>query len=272
MTKKTVFDFNSYKAYLKAFFEQPGNPVGIRSRFAQAIESQSSFISQVLTGKAELSLDQAYRASQFLEHTTDEADYFLILVQLHRSTGANYKKFLEDKIQKMRQERVRLKNRVNTNREISTEARAQYYSSWIYTAIHIAASLKDMNSARDIADYLGLKLEVVHEALHFLESEGLVHVEAGTVKMGQTHIHLPSDSVLVRTHHANWRARAIQSLEKSLQKDLHYSVVYSLSRKDAEIIKRKIADLIQENLKVVAPSEEEVLFANVIDFFEVSKD
>lgn len=271
MKEKSVFEFESYKAYLKAFFERPGNPPGIRTRFAMAIESQSSFISQLLTGKAELSFDQAYRATHFLGHSAEETDFFILLVQLHRATDAQFKKYLKDKISKIRTERTQLKNRVTTNKEISLESRAQYYSSWIYTAVHMSASLKPSKSPKDIAEYLGVRLELVNEVIQFLGSIGLVRLENGAVSMGQTHIHLPSDSVLIRTHHANWRAKAMQSLDKDLTKDLHYSVAFSLSRQDAEIIKRKIADLIQENLKIVAPSPEEVVYVNTIDFFALGE-
>ncbi|MEN0058502.1 MAG: TIGR02147 family protein [Bdellovibrio sp.] len=272
MTDKNIFDFTDYKAYLRFFFERPSSPYGARSQFAKAIEGQSSFVSQLLTGKAELSLDQAFRASQFLGHSLEEADYFNLLVQRHRSTDSNFIKYLNDKIDRIRKERTQLKNRLTTNREISLDAQAQYYSSWIYTAIHMMASLKPSRSVKEIAEALRLDLESVQEALHFLEKEELISQEAGHVAMGPTHIHLPADSVLIKSHHSNWRVKAMQTLDHPSPKNLHYSVVYSLSRKDAEIIKRKIVDLIQENLKTVAPSAEEVLFANTIDFFEIGKD
>jgi hypothetical protein len=51
--------------------------------------------------------------------------------------------------------------------------------------------------------------------------------------------------------------------------DIHYSVVYSLSKEDAENLKQKITNLIRANLDIVKASPEEVLYCNTIDFFEV---
>jgi uncharacterized protein (TIGR02147 family) len=269
MTKKSIFEYESYKVYLNDFFKQESAGHGFKTQFAKAVECQNSFVSQVLTGKAELNLDQAYRASRFLNHSQEESDFFQLLVQKHRATDTHFKTHLRNKIQKIRDERNQIKNRVAATREVPIEAQAQYYSSWLYIAVHMAASLVPAKSPQDIADYLGVSVTRVQEVLRFLVPLGLANLENGLVTSGPAHLHLPHDSVLVRTHHLNWRSKATQALDSISERNLHYSVVYSVSKEDALILKNKILDLIQENLKLVKPSKEEILIANTIDFFEV---
>jgi len=83
-------------------------------------------------------------------------------------------------------------------------------------------------------------------------------LENGVVTMGPAHWHLPHDSVLVRTHHLNWRSKVIHALDLQNDKNLYYSVVYSVSKSDALQLKNKILELIQANLKLVGPSKEEI--------------
>ncbi len=269
MKEKNIFQFDSYKLYLKEFFKQESAGHGFKTRFAQAVQCQNSFVSQVLTGKAELSAEQAFRASKFLNHSQDESDFFQLLVQLHRATDKLFKAHLQSKIDGIREARSQIKNRVAATLEIPIQAQAQYYSSWMYIAVHMAASLAPSKTPAEISRYLSLPLAQVLETIEFLISIDLVKLENGVVRMGPAHLHLPNDSVLIRTHHLNWRSKAQQSLDLKSQKNLHYSVVYSISKADAATLKNKILDLIQENLKVVAPSKEEILIANTIDFFEV---
>jgi len=196
-------------------------------------------------------------------------DFFQLLVQKHRATDSAFKTHLKNRIQQIREARNEIKNRVVSTLAVPIEAQAQYYSSWLYIAVHMAASLAPAKSLGEIAQYLSVPVERVQETTQFLVSIGLVNLENGVVTMGPAHLHLPKDSVLVRTYHLNWRSKATQVLDMKNERNLHYSVVYSISREDAARLKNMILDLIQENLKVVAPSKEEILIANTIDFFEV---
>ena len=121
-----------------------------------------------------------------------------------------------------------------------------------------------------LQDYLGLKPEVVSRVLEFLVDNGLISYDKGKYSMGQTNIHLGKDSTNIHKHHSNWRTRSLQSLD-NLQdtNDLHYTVAGSMSRTTALELKERFIQLIQENLKTISTSKEEVLYCNTIDFFEV---
>lgn len=266
---KSAFEFTSYTRYLKAFFAAETATRGLKARFAESVQCQGSFVSQVLNGRADLSAEQAFRASRFLGHSTEESDYFQLMVLRARAADPDYRDLLDRKMEQARAKQTDLKSRIPTNAAVSIEAQSEYYSTWAYAAVHVAASVPRLNTAAAIAGALGLPLEVVQKLLSFLAAQNFVQLSGGEVSMGPTHIHLPAHSVLVKTHHANWRSKAIQSLDHVKKTDQHYSVVYSLSYADAARIKTRISDFVQQNMEIVGPSKEEALFAHAIDFFEL---
>ena len=60
-----VFNFKEYKAYLSEKISWLGKTEkGIRQKIAEQIGCQPSYLSQVLNGKPDLTLDQAYKLNQ----------------------------------------------------------------------------------------------------------------------------------------------------------------------------------------------------------------
>jgi hypothetical protein len=269
MTSENVFNFSDYQDFLIYFFGKNESIRGLKSKFATAIECQNSFLSQVLSKKADFSLDQAYRAGRFFHFSDMELEYFELLVQKNKVADKDHVQHLTKKIEKLKQQQTKIKSQVSSTLELSQEAKAQYYSSWLYIAVHICASLKPSRTPGEIAEYLNSPLKQILPIIDFLRGHHLIDLSNGFVSMGSTHIHLSDDSFLVQGHHRNWRGRALSSLDDSRETDLHYSVVYSISREDAASLRGKFLSLIKENLKMVEPSREDILVANCIDFFEL---
>ncbi|MFH7483927.1 hypothetical protein, partial [Salmonella sp. 2019-SM259] len=78
---KSVFEFVDYKSYLTQRFGGARRRTGARSQAAKAIGCHSTFLSHVLQGKADLSLEQAEKLNDFLGHSEQEAHFFFLLLQ-----------------------------------------------------------------------------------------------------------------------------------------------------------------------------------------------
>lgn len=116
----SIFDFIDYKAYLSSWIEKrPNSGWGARSGMAQAIGCQTAYLSRILNADANLSLEQAETLSEFLQHTEDEAEYFLLLVGRERSGTPALKARFERKIQKMQNDQLDLKNRFKVKTNLS---------------------------------------------------------------------------------------------------------------------------------------------------------
>ena len=69
-----IFKFDNYKQFLSAKIKSQSR--GYQSALAKAVRCQASYLIQVLTKKSDLTEDQAVLATQFLNMSSDERDFF----------------------------------------------------------------------------------------------------------------------------------------------------------------------------------------------------
>lgn len=265
-----LFVQKSYKSYLKSLFGQSSARSGQKARAAKAMECQMAYLSRVLNGDAELSLEQAMRLSEFLNHTADEKSYFLLLVQRDRAGTKTLREYFQQQLDVLISQRQEIQSRVRLHEELSLSEQSKYYSRWYYSSIHVIISIPSLRSVESIANYLQLNRAVVSEALGFLQSCGLVEEINGLFHISKRHIHIGNKSENIQKHHNNWRVKAMSAMDIEKPGDLHYSVVFTLSREDAVRLKENLMRTIEENLKIVGPSNEEVVFCQCLDFFELA--
>ncbi|MCB9025989.1 MAG: TIGR02147 family protein [Bdellovibrionaceae bacterium] len=266
---KSVFEYKNYRDYLIDQLGGLRRRTGQRSLLARAINCQTAYLSQILNGNADLSIEQAVDVNKHLAHSQSESRFFLLLLQKERAGTLEAKNFFQEQIDETIANRLLVKNRVITNQEISKEDSSQYYSNWQYIAIHMALSIPGLQTKESLATHFSLSLSRVTDILEFLEEIGVVKNQNGHFQMTPTHIHLGNDSENILKHHSNWRLQSLKSLDRNKKGDLHYSVVYSLSKKDAKKIYDEMLKVVENNLKIVGPSAEEVLYCYALDFFEV---
>jgi len=268
--QKTVFDYSDYKAYLSQALEiRQSFEKGQKSKLADSMGCRPAYLSQVLNGPQDLSLEQAHAANQFFGHPPQESRYFLNLVLLSRAGTLELKKYFQSEVQKQKDERLILKNRVKSNRTLSEADQARYYSSWYYAAVHVIISIDQMNSAEHIAEAIGLPLATVKETIEFLIQMGLIKLQGKALRQGETSLYLDADSPFISKHHTNWRIRAISTLDQKDRKKLNYSGVITCSHQDAEKIQETMIQAVQKIRSIVKDSKDETLLVYALDLFSL---
>lgn len=269
--KKEISEYHDYRAYLIDFIRnQPGKGHGFKSKIAEALGCRLAYLSQVLNTSANFSPEQAESLNKFFGHTSDESEYFHLLVSYERAGTFDLQQRLKNQIEKFREKRLVLKDRVDIKKTLDIVDQATYYSAWYYAAIHILCTIKGFQNRENISQYLNLPVERVTEVLEFLIGVGLIHKEGGSYKAGVSRIFLGNDSPMISKHHTNWRMRAIDSLDKNLKSDLHFSTVVSIAREDAKRIKEQLVKDIEEARAVIRESKnEDELHCLCIDFFKI---
>lgn len=268
--QKALFDYKDYKTYLSETLEyRAQKEKGQRSRLAEFIGCQPAYLSQVLNGNADLSLEQADSASRFLDHSAQEARFFLFMVLRERAGTKDLKDVFQRDLDSLEKERFNLKNRIKTRRTLSEKDQARYYSSWHYAAIHVLVSLPGFRSKLAIKKALHISSRIMNEAFDFLVSIGLLHIEGNEVVQGETSLHLHQDSPFIQKHHANWRMKALQSLEQSKETDLHYSSVITCSQKDLSQVKEIFIRAVQEIRALIKDSKDETMASYAIDVIDL---
>ena len=268
--RKSLLEYNQYKTYLKDTLEGPEtNQRGQKAKLAKDLGIQTTYLSQVLRGQAHLSLEQAERLNRAWGHTEQESHYFLLLVQLARAGTPQLKKYFEEQLEAVKQERFNLHKRLGLKSELSTSDQAAYYSSWVFAALHVFASIPDFQTRDALAKKLDLSPSQVGEALDFLVQIGVINEKNGKYTVGKTSMHVPNTSNFVVQHHTNWRLQAIRSFEKRKSDDIHYTSCVTLSHADAATIKSQLIDQIKSVKNTVKVSKDEMACCFLLDFFEM---
>ena len=272
MKSYDIFDFQDYRRYLNHFIsQQPRQGRGLKNKMALFLGSPTSHISQVLSGKTHFTLEQSEELNVFLQHTEDEAHFFLLLVQTGRAGTVNLKKRLDKERQSILKKRSFLKERLGVSSSVSEQDQVQFYSSWIYAAVHVLTTVPQYQTKDAISSYFHFSPKQIAEVLAFLERTNLVKKNLkGGYETGLSRIHLGSDSKLISKFHTNWRIKAIQSFElQDVQEQLHYSSVVSLAERDVGIIKNLLIKAISETKAIIKDSPPEILHSFNLDFFRV---
>lgn len=264
-----IWNFLNYRSYLLEKMGGKQSRTGLRKKLAAYIPVHTTFISQVLQGHADLSLEQGEAVNSFLEHTEDEGEYFILLLLKDRAGTKNLKQRFESKVKAMRDQRMNIQKRIGAQNEISDKDRQKFYSSYYYGAIHVLTSIPEFRTIEKLAESLHLTKQRVQEMVDFCVGIGVLVPYSGGFKPGSQHIHIAGNSELVLKHHSNWRQHTIQSMHFLEPDDLHYSACVSISQADAFKIKETILENLKSHVDTISKSPEEVAYVLNFDFYKL---
>ncbi len=268
---ESLFRHSDYKAYLIEVSEGfQDRKRGFRTAMAEAIGCQPSFTSQVLNGKSHLSLEQGDRLNQFLGHSDQEAEFFLLLIQYARAGTASLREHLRRLLVRIREKRLIFKERLTDRRELEPSVQASYYSSWLPAAIHVMLSIPALRTVEALSRCLRVERASIERVLNTLAETGLAEARDGVYVPLLQNPHLSSDSPFLLQHHTNWRLQAVRAIENQRPNDLHYSSVASLSEEDFLRFRENMTQFIQETGKMIRQSREEVVCGICIDLFKLT--
>lgn len=273
LSADSIYRYNDYRAYLTAIFPTAGSGRGKRAQLARYLKCQPAFLSQVLAGKAQLSKDMAFATCKFLGLAPVATEFFLLLLDYSRAGSKELSNFLRKQIEarqnssKAVSERLALDDSINDDILAST-----YYSSWIYSAVHIAAALKEveLTSEEALAQRFHVTRATIAAVKRFLAASGLIMIEGEYMRISSRRIHIKPSSPWISRHHVNWRLKTINNLELAHDDDLHYSSVLALSLEDAEQLRELTLELLAKKEKILRDSPEDRLFAFNVDLFELT--
>ena len=267
--KSSIFEYNNYKSYVNERIEAEEQSRGLKLRIAEHIQCQQSYLSQVLNGNPDFTLEQASRLNAFFHHTPLESRYFVLLVEFARAGTEDLKDIFRLQIKEIQKSRFDLKKRLAHTDEVPESAQLKYYSAWFYSAIHVALAVPELMAPQKIAERFHLPVTLVAEVIEFLIETGLVENHRGVYKLTKKSILLGRSSDLIRMHHINWRSQSLQAVERYLPEDMHYSNVIAISEADYEAMKEILTKAIENARKLIGPSKEEHVYALTMDFFRL---
>ncbi len=268
--KSSIYEYRDYKVYITDLIENdPSGGRGKRKDLANAMSCQVSHVTNVLSGDGHLNPEQAHAASEFFGLSPLETEFLLMLIQYSRAATQNLKRFFEKLLNEKQEKNTALKNRLKMPDSMKTEEESRYYSSWQVGAIHVLLSIAEFQTREAIAKKLNLPIKRVDEILIFLVETGLAKKDGQLYTILRSQLHLDKTSPLISKHHSNWRMRSILSLDQIESDHLHYSSVFTLSKKDYGKVRELLSNALTESFKIITASPEEESAVICLDMFQL---
>jgi|GEM_PF-717265 len=266
-----IYGYIDYREYLNWRFSKAGgdqtNKRGSRRLAAEFLRCQPSFVSQVLNGKNDLSLEHAYRLNEFLGHSPNESQYFMAQVMHGKAGSKELEAFFYEQLEKLRQGAMQVSN-VLRKVELNEAGIVRYYSDWNHIAIHLLVSMKQFQNKKKLQEKLKLSDDEMTNALKFLESVQLIRVSKDSIQTGEANIHLKKTSPYAYFASQQLRLSALRKLNLAKDQNLHYGTHFTISKKNLLRVRKKMLDFIGELSREIESSDPDTLCTLVFDMIE----
>ena len=262
----TPFDYTDYKTYLKDYLEKLHRR-GVITELARVAGCSHSYLSQVLSGKPELTPDQALAATDFLQLGAEETKYFLTLVLQSRASTPKLKKHFELQIKNLKAQRLQLKSAVSarSDAELEVADRDFYYSHCNVQLVHTLTACGEFQTVSAIAQRLNLTTKEVAETLDWLAKRHLIKKKEGRYLHSGKNVHLPTESIHNKINHLNWRLKGLET--SSNNEVVHYTSIFAIDRNDMEKLRAQLLVFIEKQREQISNSGSEEIMTFCCDLF-----
>lgn len=268
MEKRSLYAFTSYKQIMTERLTGDGCR-GQMSAAAVAMGCQRSYVSRVIAGKPDLTMDHAFSLALYWKLDSNETHFFLKLVEFERATNAKYKANLNRELQALRERHRSVQSQIKRS-SLSTEGfEAKYFSSWAYAAIHFLTAIPKFQSEASLAKHLSLPERLVLGILGELNAFGFVSKKGQRWIYQSGEFHAERGSSNVQLHHQNWRHRSLLNTLDSTNQSVHFTGVLTVSESDRDKLKEVVLTFLAEANAIAGPSKPETAVVLLCDFFDV---
>lgn len=254
----SLYAMNDFRTYVWQWVQSRGR--GEFGRIAKYLSIHTTLVSQIFNGHKCLTEEQAAKLCDYMGLSATETDYFIKLVLIERAGSEQLKTIYRRQLKQLQSQATEIKSRVPISKELTTQDRAIFYSSWLYSFVRLLTSIDRFQSVQEISAYLGIPLSRTQEILEFLTSRGLCELHEGKYRRTDKNTHIEAQSPLVVRHHQNWRGKSLSLHEKMSLEDLAFTSPLTISKADIPKVRSILLEAISEIAKVVekSPSEEVV--------------
>lgn len=259
-----IFTCQTHFQFLRTVFNSKNSERGLLSRASEALGVHPSYLSRAIKGENNLTPDQGFTLGEFLGLDENEKEFLFILIQRDRAGSQKFKEELSRKLERIKDDKNDLGRDFNSPNTPSI-IEATYYSSWMYSAIHILLSIEEYNSVAKISKALWISEKEVEKKLNALEGMGLVEQKKSNWILTNKKLFISNVSPFAHSYHTSWSNRINSTFATIDSKDIRYTGVHSISSSDWEKLKEMIRNFLKSLNPVIEPSKEEVLVVVRVD-------
>lgn len=265
-----LLKYKDYRDFIRAHVKSlPASGRGELAKISKSLSVSPTLLSQILAGTRSLTPDQAYDLGVYLHFESAEFDYISLQVQLERCTSISFRKHLELRLEALRESALNTRKEVRYEKELAPEDRATFYSSWLYSAVHLFTTTNSRGvTFGEVCARFRLSPAVATRVLDFLVSRRICALEDARykVKVGSTYVDKSRQETL--KHHLNWRLKATEKAEFLTEREMMFTAQASIAREDFLKVRELLSQTIQKVSQMVEASPaQEVVNLNVDWFF-----
>lgn len=263
----TIFQQRDYRSAIRHWVKaQPKAGRGEFKKMAEHLRIPTPVFSQILSEQRELTEDHAYLLAEYMGLLELEREYFITLVQIERAHHHSYKTFLKKKLGELSSKSKSLSTRVQTDGQLSEAHQAEFYSSWVYSALRLYCDVKKGATFDELLREFQLPREKAQKIISFLLNTGLLKQEGNKYFMGTSRTFIGKDSPYISRHHTNWRVRAMEKAQFLTDDELMFSGPITLSEDDFFRLREKMVALVQDISTTINNSPSERMACFNLDF------
>jgi uncharacterized protein (TIGR02147 family) len=264
----SLFDENDYKEVIKNLVIKLGpQKRGFSTRLAAHLNINPSLVSQILAGNKDFTEEQMVLTCEYLGLSDLESRYLLTLVQISRAGSVKLKNYYQTALAEIRARALNLSNRIQVDRKLTGDEKTKFYSSWIYSAVHLTTTLKPAPKFQDICQRFAITRERAQEVINFLLEIGMILEKDSRYYPGPVITHLDKVAPEIPSLHKNWRQKSMEAAERLTPEEFMYSCNFTIGKKDFLVLREELVQLTKRFLDTVAKSEPEEMAQFNIDLF-----
>jgi uncharacterized protein (TIGR02147 family) len=270
MKNVNLYQFEDYIDFINK--KIAANKRGYQSLLCQSMNSPRSHLTNIISGRAQLSPEQAIKLCKFWGFNEIETSYFCELVYLDRGGSPEIKEYHLKKIKSLKKEMRKLSSVIKAD-QISEENKKKYYQAWYTPIIHIATSIPEFQTLEALVTLLRIPKSQVEISLNLLKQLKLVKSTGGKFKCTPNNLHIDMQEEYYLFYHLNSRMQAFRQLQEKQAADINnlfFTTTVSLSLKDYNAFLDKFSNLIKEFQEQLPQSKEEKVCVINLDYFKIN--
>jgi plasmid maintenance system antidote protein VapI len=269
-----IYAARGYREFVsESIRPETGRSWGSVKKLADVLKCHSTYVSQIIKGKADMSVEQAIAFCQHIKLNGPGTEHFLDLVNLEKAGSKQSRDYFQQRIDRRLADRIDLKRRLTVTDELKLDHQVRYYNGYLPQLVHICTQVPGGDRAETIAAMLRLDLKTVTDVLAELVDIGLLEILDGKVCCLQPSVYIGKDSPMVGRFHANWRAHTMNALNLSVKLNgTHYSSVLTMSAETAKAVRELVIQHVQETRDLILPSPSDHVYAFCLDFYPITEN
>lgn len=260
-----IYNHADFREYVSFKLDEAGR--GARLKLSSYIGCQPSFISQVMAGKNELSLEHAHKINLFFNHDTEASQYFLTMVSLSRAGSFELQKFLREQMRDQREKQMQI-HKVVHKAELHRDDLLYYYSNWLAISVHMLAAIEKYQDPKVLQAKLGASEDEFLETINFLTRTGLIQMKDGRIQVGEAHVHLKKTEPIAQSATVLTRLKVLEKLKLSNPRSVNFTSNFTISRQAYDSLRKRILDFIVELDEHIQRDDPEEFCTLVLDLIE----